>query len=96
VLVCAGELGADLVGVGMLQAFEDGEPLLPGFPGLRQLADRAAGVANMGERDRHMEAVAGFLGDAERVLVAGRGFGEFAQMVLGVPQAVPGCSLGSR
>jgi hypothetical protein len=50
----------------------------------------------MGERDRHMEAVAGFLGDAERVLVAGRGFGEFAQMVLGVPQAVPGCSLGSR
>jgi hypothetical protein len=38
VAVCAGELGPHLVGVGVLQVLEDGEGLLPGLPGLRQLA----------------------------------------------------------
>jgi hypothetical protein len=36
--VCAGELGADLAGVGVLQVLEDGQRRLPGLPGLRQLA----------------------------------------------------------
>jgi hypothetical protein len=40
-----------------------------------------------------MEAVAGFPVQAERPLVAGGGFGEVAQVVLGVPQAVPSISL---
>jgi hypothetical protein len=39
-----------------------------------------------------MEAVSVFVGDAERALVADGGFGEVAQMVLGVTQAVPDLS----
>jgi hypothetical protein len=34
VVVCAGELGADLAGVGVLQVLEDGQRLLPGLLGL--------------------------------------------------------------
>jgi hypothetical protein len=93
VVVCAGELGADLASVGVLQVFEDGEGLLPGLPGLGQLAGGVAGVAEAGEGARFAGAVAGFPGDAERALVTGGGFGEVAQVVLGVPQAVPGISL---
>ena len=33
VVGCAGELGADLTGVGVLQVVEDGQRLLPGLPG---------------------------------------------------------------
>lgn len=91
--LCAGELGADLVGVRMLQVVKDRECLLPGRTGLRRLAGGLSGVAEVGEPVRLMEAVAGFPGDAERVLVADGGFGEVAQLVLGVSQAVPGCSL---
>ena len=54
------ELGADLVGVGVLQVLEDGERLLPGLPGLRQLAGGVAGVAEVGEGLRFAAAVAGF------------------------------------
>ena len=93
VTVCGCELGADLVGVGMLQVVKDGERLLPGLPGLRQLARGVAGVAEVGEGVRFIEAVAGFPVQAERALVAGGGFGEVAQMVLGVSQAVPDISL---
>src|ERR1700690_2079301 len=89
VVVCAGELRADLVGVGVLEVFEDGERLPPGLPSLRQGAGSVARVAEVGEGVRFIEAVAGFPVDAERALVAGGGFGEVAQMVLGVPQAVP-------
>jgi hypothetical protein len=91
--VCAGELGADQAGVGVLQALEDGECLLPGRRGPRQLAGGVMAVAKMDQRVRLVEAVAGFPEEADRVLVAGGGFGEVAQMVLGVPQAVPGCCL---
>jgi hypothetical protein len=89
VAVCAGELGADLAGVGVLQVLEDGQRLLPGLPGLGQLAGGVAGVAEVGQDVRFIEKVAGFPEEAERALVAGGGFGEVAQMVLGVPQAVP-------
>src|SRR5215470_870242 len=94
VAVCAGELGADLAGVGVLDVLEDGQRLLPGLPGLGQLAGDVAGVAEVGEGIRFEVAVAGFPGNAEGALVAGGGFGEVAQMVLGVPHAVPGMSLG--
>jgi hypothetical protein len=40
-----------------------------------------------------LEAVASFLREADRALVAGGGLGEVAQMALGIPQAVPGCCL---
>ena len=76
VAVCAGELGADLAGVGVLQVLEDGECLLPGLPGLGQLAGSVAGVAEVGESARVIGAVAGFPVQAERALVAGGGFGE--------------------
>ena len=89
VAVCAGELGADLAGVRVLQTLEDGQRLLPGLPGLGQLAGGVAGVAEVGQDVRFIEKVAGFPEKAERALVAGGGFGEVAQMVLGVPQAVP-------
>jgi hypothetical protein len=45
VVVCAGELGADLVCAGVLQVLEDGERLLPGLPGLRQFDGGVADVA---------------------------------------------------
>jgi hypothetical protein len=47
----------------------------------------------VGEHVRFIVAVAGFPVQAERALVAGGGFGEVAQMMLGVPQAVPGIPL---
>jgi hypothetical protein len=49
VVVCAGELGADLAGVGVLQVLEDGERLLPGLLGLGQLAGGVMVVAKVGE-----------------------------------------------
>jgi hypothetical protein len=78
-VVCAGELGADLVGVGVLQVLEDDEGQLPGVPSLCQLAGRLAGVAEVGEGVRFVRAVAGLaVVHAERALVAGGGFGEIA------------------
>lgn len=47
--VYAGGFGADLGGVGVLEIVEDGEGLLPGLPGLQQLADGTADVAEVGE-----------------------------------------------
>src|SRR5215831_20317233 len=94
VVVCAGELGADLAGAGVLQVVKDGQRLLPGLPGLGQLAGSLAGVAEVGERFGFKEAVAGFPKQAERALVAGGGFGKVPQVVLGVSDAVPGISLG--
>ena len=44
----------------MLQVLKDGQRLLPGLPGLRQLAGGVAGVAEVGEDVRFMEAVAEF------------------------------------
>jgi hypothetical protein len=59
--VRAGELSADLVGVGMLHVLEHGQCLLPGLPGLGQLAGGVAGVAKVGEGTRFEAAVAAFL-----------------------------------
>jgi hypothetical protein len=76
--VCAGELGADLVGVRVLQVLEDGQCLLPGLPGLRQLADGLVGVAEEGEGLGFNPAVPHFSGDTERSLIARGGLGEVA------------------
>ena len=88
-VVCAGELGANLVGVRVPLVLEDDERLLPGLPGLNQLAEGVAGVAEVGKDFRFSGAVAGFPVQAQRALVAGDGFGEVAQMVLGLAEAVP-------
>jgi hypothetical protein len=66
VVVCAGELGADLAGVGMLDVFEDGQRLLPGLPGLGQLAGGVTAVAEVGEGVRFSGAAAGIPEEAER------------------------------
>src|SRR5215831_13278621 len=95
VVVCAGELGADLGGVGVLQVVKDGQCLLPGLPGLGRLAGGMAGVAEVDEGIRFVVAVAGFPVQAEGALVAGGGFGKVAQVVLGIPEAVPGMPLDS-
>jgi EmrB/QacA subfamily drug resistance transporter len=89
----AGELATDLVRVRMAQVVEDGEGLLPGLPGLRQVAGGVTGVAEVGENLRFKLAVAEFPGDAKGTLVTGGGLGKVAQMVLGVAQAVPASSL---
>ena len=81
----------------MLQVVEDGQRLLPGLPGLGQFAGGVAGVAEVGEdRLLPVAAVADFRAMRERALVAGGGFGEVAQLVLGVPEAVPGVGLPRR
>src|SRR5262245_20668474 len=77
----------------MPQVFEDGQRLLPGLPGLGQLAGVVAGIGNVGERFCFLPAVAELAGDAEGALVAGGGFAEVAQVVLGIALAVPGSSL---
>ena len=73
VVVRAGQLGADLLGVEVLQVLENDQRLLPGLPGLRQFAGGLAGVAEVGEGGRLAEAVAGFPVQAERATVAGSG-----------------------
>jgi hypothetical protein len=45
---CAVELGADIAGVGMLQVLEDGERLLPGILGVRELTGAMEGVPQAG------------------------------------------------
>jgi hypothetical protein len=42
-VVCADQLDADLVGLGVPQVFEYGQRLLPGLPGLGQFADGGFG-----------------------------------------------------
>jgi hypothetical protein len=77
----------------MLHILEDGKRLLPGLPGLRQLASGMARAAEVGENIGFIEAVAEFPEDVERALIGGGCFAKAAEMVLGVAQAVPGISL---
>jgi hypothetical protein len=62
----------------VVQVFEDGERLLPGLAGLRQVAGGVMGVAEVSEGDRFTPAVAEFPDDAKRTLVARGGSGEVA------------------
>ena len=77
----------------MLEVVEDGEGLLPGFPGGQQLASGAADIAEVGEGIGLSPAVAGGLEDGQRALIAGGGLAEVAGMVFGVAQAVPDAAL---
>src|SRR6266566_10174129 len=91
--VYAGEFCADLGGVGVLEIVEDAEGLLPGLPGLQQLADGAADVAEVGEGVGFPPAVADGPEDAQRALIAGGRLAEVAGMVFGVAEAVPDVAL---
>jgi len=68
----------------VLEIVEDGEGLLPGFPGVQQLADAAADVAEVGEGIGCTPAVVDGLEDAKRALITGGCLAEVAGMVFGV------------
>jgi len=73
----------------MLDVLEDGERQLPGLACPWQIAGGVAGVAKVSQHVRFVEAVAELPEDAQRMLVAGSGFAEVAQVVLGVAEGVP-------
>lgn len=77
-IVCAGELGADLAGIGVVQAVEDGQRLPPGVAGMVRLAGGEARVTKVGEGRGFVILVAELAEDTEGVLVAGRGLGKIA------------------
>ena len=89
----AGEFGADLGGVGVLEIVEDGQGLLPGLPGLQQLASGTANIAEVGEGIGFSPAVADGLEDAQGALIASSRLAEVAGMEFGVAQAVPDVAL---
>src|SRR5215469_18066636 len=89
-----GQLGANLLRAGMTQVVEDGKRLPPGLAGSRQLAGRLAAVTEVAEGIRFVIAVAKLPEEAQRTLVAGDGLAEFAILMLGEAEAVPGACLG--
>jgi AcrR family transcriptional regulator len=56
--VQAVQLGADLVGIGVLSVLENGKCLLPGIPSLGQIASGVTSIAEMGKDFRFVVAVA--------------------------------------
>jgi hypothetical protein len=76
-----------------VELVEDVQGLSPRVPGLPLVARGIAGVGEVDEDLRFRRQVAELPDEAERALVAGGGFGEITQVVLGVAQAVPGDGL---
>lgn len=85
----AGELGADPVGVRMLQFVEDLLGLALGIPRGGQLSRTVAVVAETGKGGRYVEAVSEFPEEFQRVAVAAGGFAEVPKLVLDVAETVP-------
>src|SRR5215831_19489885 len=83
-----GELGADLVGVGVVEVVQDRERFLPGRAGLVWVPSGVLGVAEMAERLGLAPAVVGHPVTAEGPLIAGGGFGIVAEVVVGVAETV--------
>src|SRR5712691_98065 len=92
-LLHAGELGADLVGVRMINVVVDGQRLLPGLPGLRQFAGGVARVAEVCQDICLVGAVAVMPGLVEREFEMGGGLGEVASMKRDVTEGVPNAIL---
>lgn len=90
----AGQLGADLPGLRVLQVLQDGECPLPGLPGLGQFIGGVECVTEAGQSVRCAEVVAELVADRERTLVTGDGFGEVAEMMLDVATVVPDDAVG--
>src|SRR5215469_2634129 len=63
------------------------------LPSLRQVAAGVQDVGDTGEGGRLEVTVADLPGDAQCALVAGGGFGQVAEMLLGVAQVAPDISL---
>ena len=79
----AGELGADLAGVGMAEVVQNGERFLPGGAGLIRLTGGESGVAEVTERLGLGPPVPDLPVQAEGPLVTGGRFGMVAEMELG-------------
>src|SRR3954452_12321631 len=73
----------------VVEVVADGECLLPGLPGLRELAGGVAGVAGVGEDFRFGVAVAMIPAQPERELKISGGPGDLAQLMLDVAEGVP-------
>ena len=83
------ELGADLVGTGMLDVVIDGQCPLPRPPGLWQVADGVACVADVGKELCFIGAVAVVPAQGEREFEMGSGPVGVAMMKLDLPESVP-------
>jgi hypothetical protein len=77
-LVRTDHLGADLVGVGMIQVVEDRQRLLSAILCLQLLASGEVGVAEVGQDRGFVVTGAGLSEDAERALVGGGRYGRSA------------------
>src|SRR5262249_14538994 len=89
----AGELDAELLGVGVVEVVEDGEGQLPGVAGSVVVACGVVGVADVGEGAGFFVPVAEVTVQGEGVVVAGDGVGVVAELVVGIAEAVPGSGL---
>src|SRR5262249_47426013 len=85
----AGELGANLIGGGMLDVVIDGQCLLPGVSGLWQLASGVACVADVCKELRFIGAIAVVPAETEREFEMGGGLGGVTEMKLDVAGGVP-------
>src|SRR5215472_15966356 len=73
-LRCPAQFGADLLGIGMVQAVQDDQGLLPRVPGSGLIAERFLRVADVGQRSRFVLAVAELAADGQcRAVVPQRG-----------------------
>src|SRR5579863_10024066 len=88
-LLRAGELGADLARLRMIDVVVDGQRLLPGLPGPRRLAGAVARVAEVSQDLCLVVAVAVLPADTECHLEMRGGLGEVADMKLDVAEGVP-------
>ena len=87
------ELGADDIGIGMVEVAEDGQGLLPGVARGGEVAGFVMGVAEVGEHVGLEVAVAEVPDQGEGPVVAGNGLRVVAEVMVGVAEAVPGGGL---
>src|SRR5947207_803321 len=85
-----GQLGPDALRVGMAKILQDAQRVLPGCPGRVKVAGRAVGVAQMAKCLGLEVAVFELPEDVESVPVAVDREVVFTEVVVGVPERVPG------
>src|SRR5262249_22308038 len=83
-----GDFGADLCGVGMVQAVEDAQCFFPGFAGGVGIAEGVVGVAEAAEGTGHVVLVAEIAADDEGLPVARNGSVVVTQLVMDVAKTV--------
>jgi len=87
-IVVLAQPGADPGRVDVTQVIQDAQGLLPGVLGAVLVAGGVADVAKVGEELGFIEAVAEFAHDVDGAKMAVDGFGEVAELMLGVAEAV--------